>query len=55
MHVWEGIDDRVNIDKSCVNWTPEQWAEMEKKAIEAQKRADEESARIRASWAQNKK
>ena len=54
MNVWEGIDDRVNIDKSCLDMTPAEWNELERKAIAAQIRAREESERIRASWNQQK-
>lgn len=54
MNAWEGIDDRVNIDKTCLNMSSAEWDELEKKAIAAQMRAREESERIRARWNQEK-
>ena len=46
----EGIDDRVNIDKSCVNLSQAEWDELEKQAIAAQLKASEESERKRVAW-----
>ncbi len=54
MNAWEGIDDRVNIDKSCVNFSPAEWNEMEKAAMAAQMKIREESKQRKASWEQGK-
>lgn len=50
MNPLEGIDDRVNIDKSCIYLSKAEWDELEKQAIAAQERAQEESERKRAGW-----
>ena len=50
MNPLDGIDDRVKIDKSCIYLTQAEWDELEKKAIAAQKKASEESAKERAMW-----
>ena len=34
MNVWEGIDDRVNVDKSCLDMTPAEWDELEKRLLQ---------------------
>ena len=52
MNVWEGIDDRVIRDPRFEMMSLE---ELEKLAKEARVKAKEETARIRASWAQEKK
>ena len=50
MSPMEGIDDRVNIDKSCIYLSQAEWDELEKEAMAAQAKVREESERKRASW-----
>jgi len=50
MNPIDGIDDRVNIDKTCIYLSQVEWEELEKEAMAAQMKAHEESERRCIDW-----